>query len=34
MVNTLLCPVCGWTGTEAELDGAGKCPTCDERIER
>jgi hypothetical protein len=28
MSDTCLCPICGWTGTETDLEGDGACPAC------
>ncbi|QSG09833.1 hypothetical protein HSR122_2457 [Halapricum desulfuricans] len=36
MTEPVMCPECGWTGTEAELehaDGVEQCPVCDTNIE-
>ncbi len=36
MAETVLCPDCGWTGTNSELDendGVHACPICDTDIE-
>jgi uncharacterized Zn finger protein (UPF0148 family) len=35
MSDTILCPACGWTGSEDELvreDGDTQCPVCAEVI--
>lgn len=34
--DPILCPECGWTGTQADLDSteeATTCPACDTNIE-
>jgi len=36
MVEPVMCPECGWTGTERDLDveaGVKKCPVCDTNVE-
>jgi hypothetical protein len=36
MSDAILCSDCGWTGTEADVDGSDgvhSCPICDTNIE-
>lgn len=35
--TTTLCPICGWTGQESELENGGderQCPVCDQVMKR
>jgi hypothetical protein len=36
MADPVMCPECGWTGTERDLDdpaGVQQCPVCDTNVE-
>lgn len=33
MSAPILCPECGWTGEESDLNGDRQCPVCAEVIE-
>ncbi len=36
MTEPVMCPECGWTGTERDLDveaGVKQCPVCDTNVE-
>lgn len=32
MAEPIMCPECGWTGTEDALDADQQCPVCDTNV--
>lgn len=33
MADPIMCPECGWTGTEPDLDAEQSCPVCATNVE-